>query len=303
MRSVPVALCLAVLALHAPPVVTASGQARENKRVANLVEKAEELDKAGAVEEAILAYEKADGAAGGTSWVPQVALARLYLQLRSPEEALRFAELARDSAGLPSERAVALELAGRAREASALQLSDPDVAASKAEALQEAASLFEEALTTEADAAIDSLYYLGTIRERLGAADEAARLYERYREARPQGDKVGAALLHLNGLSLPAAERPRYVSGDMSPPTKLSAPQPQYTREARRARTRGMIALETVIDTSGRVSKLALLNELPNGLTGATVEAIRLWTFEPATLGDGTPVPVYYVLTVSFDLQ
>ncbi len=296
-----VVLC-AVVALHVP-AVAGTAQNKEKRKVAKFFEKAEELQKAGEFEKAIVAYLKADEAADGTSWASQVALARLYLQQRSPEESLQSSERARDSAGSPPERAIALELAGRAQETLSLQMSDEDAEAHKVEALRQAAVLFEEALEASPDAAIDSLYYLGTIRERQGDAGEARQLYTRYRDLNPRGEKIGPVLLHLDAFRLPVEERPRYVTGSMSPPIGLSKPSPQYTQAARRARTRGVIALEAIIDTSGRVAKLALLNELPDGLTEAAIAAVRQWTFEPARLADGTPVPVYYGLSIGFDLQ
>jgi TonB family protein len=39
------------------------------------------------------------------------------------------------------------------------------------------------------------------------------------------------------------------------------------------------------------------------GLDTAALEAIKRWTFKPATLADGRPVAVYYTLTVNFQLQ
>lgn len=41
---------------------------------------------------------------------------------------------------------------------------------------------------------------------------------------------------------------------------------------------------------------------LPLGLTEVAIDALREWTFEPATL-DGKPVAVFYNLTFNFRLQ
>jgi TonB family protein len=64
-----------------------------------------------------------------------------------------------------------------------------------------------------------------------------------------------------------------------------------------------VVIVEAVIDQSGRVSEVALLKSLTPGVDEAALDSISQWTFEPATLEDGTPVPVYYTLASNFDLQ
>ena len=53
--------------------------------------------------------------------------------------------------------------------------------------------------------------------------------------------------------------------------------------------------------TTGRVARPKAVWG-PYGLTQAAVDAVRQWTFHPATL-DGRPVTVDYVLTVHFQVQ
>ena len=45
-----------------------------------------------------------------------------------------------------------------------------------------------------------------------------------------------------------------------------------------------------------------MLKGLSHGLDQAAVDAIRQWTFEPATI-DGKPVPVIFNLTIRFKLD
>ena len=96
---------------------------------------------------------------------------------------------------------------------------------------------------------------------------------------------------------------PIHVGGNMNPPVKLSAPQPQYTEIARKARIQGVVIVQAIIDKQGNVTSVKLLKGLPMGLDQATVDAIKRWKFKPATLADGRPVAVYYTLTVNFQLQ
>lgn len=92
------------------------------------------------------------------------------------------------------------------------------------------------------------------------------------------------------------------LSGDMTPPRKLHAPQPLYTEEARQKRIQGVVILQTIIDAEGRVTRVEVLKGLPEGLSESAVEAVKQWRFEPAKV-EGEPVPVYFNFTISFGLQ
>jgi TonB family protein len=118
------------------------------------------------------------------------------------------------------------------------------------------------------------------------------------------------ALLVLLGRAAPAlpqeaprADGPPYrVSGDVTRPEILSSTRPIYTEIARRSRVTGTVIVEAVIDEQGNVTDTRVLKGLPMGLSEAAVEAIKSWVFKPATL-KGRPVPVYYVLTVNFQID
>lgn len=97
-------------------------------------------------------------------------------------------------------------------------------------------------------------------------------------------------------------EGPIHVGGDVKAPAKISAPQPQYTEIARKARIQGVVIVQAIINKQGDVTDVKVLKGLPMGLDQAAVDAIRKWKFEPATL-NGKPVDVYYNLTVNFTLQ
>ena len=92
------------------------------------------------------------------------------------------------------------------------------------------------------------------------------------------------------------------VSGNITQPVKIFAPNPQYTEEARQARIQGVVIVQAIIDCRGVVTDVNVLQGLPLGLTEAAVAAIIQWRFEPATV-DGRPVSVFFNLTVNFRLQ
>ena len=84
-------------------------------------------------------------------------------------------------------------------------------------------------------------------------------------------------------------------------PRKISDVKPQYTPLARSTRIEGRVVLLAVIDTDGRIRNVRALQGLP-GLTAEAIKAVRQWRYEPATL-NGTPVPVFFNLTINFTLQ
>ncbi|PYQ26205.1 MAG: hypothetical protein DMF56_25500 [Acidobacteria bacterium] len=63
-----------------------------------------------------------------------------------------------------------------------------------------------------------------------------------------------------------------------------------------------MVILEAVIDRNGNVTEARVLKGLPFGLEQSALDAIKKWRFKPGTL-NGQPVPVYYNLTINFQLQ
>jgi len=102
-------------------------------------------------------------------------------------------------------------------------------------------------------------------------------------------------------LVLQPAAKALFVKGDVTAPRKVNAVSPQYTEVARKERIQGMVILQAVITKEGIVGDIEVHKGLPYGLTETAIEALKQWTFEPATL-DGEPVDVYYNLTFNFRL-
>jgi TonB family protein len=151
-----------------------------------------------------------------------------------------------------------------------------------------------------------------------GRESEAAEVLRSYRSAGATEGNVQFLLCHA-GQILSAYQRTEKIDvnsrllaldpeaallvGDkVQRPQVLEHTPPQYTEEARAARLQGTVILQAVVGADGRVNDAEVLKGLPMGLAGNAVDAVKQWTFAPATL-EGTPVPSCYALTVTFQLQ
>ena len=103
-------------------------------------------------------------------------------------------------------------------------------------------------------------------------------------------------------LVLQPAAKALFVKGDVQHPRKINSIPPLYTEVARKERLQGLVVLQALINEQGVVEEVEVVKGLPLGLTETAIEALREWTFEPATL-DGEPVAVFYNLTFNFRLQ
>jgi TonB family protein len=91
------------------------------------------------------------------------------------------------------------------------------------------------------------------------------------------------------------------VGGDVKAPIVINRVEPIYPEEARKARIMGVVIVRAVITRDGVVKDVQVLKPLPFGLDQAAVDAVKQWTFKPATL-EGKPVDVYFNLTINFKL-
>jgi periplasmic protein TonB len=91
------------------------------------------------------------------------------------------------------------------------------------------------------------------------------------------------------------------VGGGISAPQVISSPDPDYTDEARNAKTQGTCILGLIVDTEGHPRDIRIVRGLDSGLDAKAIEAVRQWRFEPA-MKDGKPVNVLISVEVSFRL-
>ena len=75
--------------------------------------------------------------------------------------------------------------------------------------------------------------------------------------------------------------------------------KPKYTEEARENMTHGMVVLNVVFRSNGKISDIRVVYGLPDGLTEKAIEAAVKIRFEPA-IKDGQPVDVRLNLEFKF---
>lgn len=91
------------------------------------------------------------------------------------------------------------------------------------------------------------------------------------------------------------------VGGGISAPRAVATPDPEYTEEARTAKTQGTCVLWLIVDDKGVPRNIRVVRGLGFGLDAKAVEAVKQWRFEPA-LKDGQPVNVQISVEVGFHL-
>jgi periplasmic protein TonB len=116
----------------------------------------------------------------------------------------------------------------------------------------------------------------------------------------------GAGQLPVAPVVLPPPDPPR-PSGPVRvadlpvTPRKVGDLRPVYPEIARSARVEGTVIMEAVLDTSGRVTQLRVIQSSPM-LDQAALDAVRQWRYTPSLYG-GHPVSVLMTITVRFTLK
>jgi periplasmic protein TonB len=91
------------------------------------------------------------------------------------------------------------------------------------------------------------------------------------------------------------------VGGGISAPTPVSTPDPEYTEEARNAKTQGTCVLWLIVDDQGNPRDIRVVRGLGHGLDAKAIAAVKEWKFQPA-MKDGHAVNVQISVEVGFRL-
>jgi TonB family protein len=81
----------------------------------------------------------------------------------------------------------------------------------------------------------------------------------------------------------PSFDEPVYRAkqGEVSAPSVLYQPEPEYSEPAREAGYQGMVAMSFVVDTSGTPKDIQITKPAGLGLDEKSVEAVSAWKFQP----------------------
>jgi protein TonB len=90
----------------------------------------------------------------------------------------------------------------------------------------------------------------------------------------------------------------------VSLPSVVMQVKAEYTTEARAARIEGIVVLDAVVLSDGKVGDVTVSRSLDNtfGLDQQAVKAMKQWVFKPGTK-DGRPVAVRIQVQVNFTLK
>jgi TonB family protein len=103
------------------------------------------------------------------------------------------------------------------------------------------------------------------------------------------------------GMNGTAPIVPLRVGNDVTAPRAIYAPDPEYSQEARSAHHQGTCVLSLTVDPEGKPQNITIKRPLGMGLDQKAIEAVRMWTFDPARK-NGKPVAVQIDVEVSFRL-
>jgi len=99
----------------------------------------------------------------------------------------------------------------------------------------------------------------------------------------------------------PILTTPLRVGGDIKQPKQIKRVEPLYPDDAKAAGITGMVILEVLLDTEGRVKQAAVLRHATPSLDQAALSAVQQWVYQP-TLLNGAPVEVVFTVTVNFSM-
>jgi periplasmic protein TonB len=92
-----------------------------------------------------------------------------------------------------------------------------------------------------------------------------------------------------------------HVGGSIRPPSVLSAVEPEFSEEARKAKFSGNVQVYLIVDEQGNPSHVKVVRGVGMGLDEKAVEAVRQYKFKPATQ-NGKPVKVDLYIEVNFQI-
>jgi TonB family protein len=115
-------------------------------------------------------------------------------------------------------------------------------------------------------------------------------------------------LVDTNLLAAPRSNEPALPAapsiapgGQLKQPRLIYSPPASYPPAAQLHRVQGLVVIDAVVDTNGKVASMNVVSG-PKELQDAAMRSVRNWKYQPAQL-NGQPIPVHTQVTVNFQLQ
>jgi TonB family protein len=260
---------------------------------------AEALLDAGSVAAAIEIFERLNQLEGGRCGICLLQLAEAQAKRGDNPRAV---DAARRALGLLSDR----QERSWAHAFLSYSLLDP---AADREILAEAEEHGRQALELAEDVRLRrwSFETLGTVLWQQKHYDDVVDLARVFLAANPGADDAQLAQRALcaaravGNVPGPTVE-PRPEAGTPAPvsaPKKRYQPHPGRVRDADGEPIQGQVLAEGIVDTEGCFTNLQVQKGLDPELDQGVLDALSLWTFQPATLA-GRPVRAWYRVTLNF---
>ena len=115
------------------------------------------------------------------------------------------------------------------------------------------------------------------------------------------GAVVALSSVPALGQEATSAEPPKQAGSEVPTPKRTKTVPPAYPAEAQAQGLRGIVILELVIDTDGKVASVDVVRSIPP-FDEAALSAVRQWEYEVTKL-DGKPVRVRMTVPISFALR
>jgi protein TonB len=112
---------------------------------------------------------------------------------------------------------------------------------------------------------------------------------------------TNALAIELPPATAPSPPEPIRLGGEIKPPARVRNAQPVYPLIAKQNRIQGIVIIDAIIGTDGKVEDAKVIRSIPL-LDQAALDAVKAWEYTP-TLLNGRPTPVIMTVTVHFKLS
>jgi len=93
---------------------------------------------------------------------------------------------------------------------------------------------------------------------------------------------------------------PRAGVNGVTPPRCIHCPEPDYTKQARKANFSGVVLLDVTVTTDGTIINPVVLKGPGLGLNEKAVEKVQKWKMKPAVNREGNPVNCRVRIEITF---